>query len=53
MDFCGALINASRETIKLQWLEDDCSITMAGSNAFQSPLEILSIAQGNKYLGIF
>ena len=37
-------------TIKPRWLDTDGLFTMANSNSFLSPYEILPIAQENKYL---
>ena len=40
-------------TVKPRYLNTDGSFTMANSNSFLSPYEILPTARENKYLGIF
>ena len=48
--FCYAMANV---TVKPDSSNTDGSFTMANSNSFLSPYEILPTAQENKYLGKF
>ena len=52
-----ALLSSERPNKRIQSNLDssntDCSFTMANSNSFLRPCEVLLIAQENKYLGKF
>ena len=48
---CQALFSLNNK--RIQYNCDDGSFTMAESNSFLSPKEIITIAHENKYLGIF